>query len=71
MAVQRWLIQQGCLRTSVVQPAFGQKASEAVKRFQRDNGLKVNGFVDLPTQRLMEADPAFLALVEAEPDPET
>ncbi|MBR4711239.1 MAG: peptidoglycan-binding protein [Clostridia bacterium] len=65
-AVQRYLQQTGWLKTTRVQSQITETVVKAIKRYQKNAGLRVTGEVDLETRALMEQDPLFLQLVAEE-----
>ena len=73
-ALQEKLIYTGYLKDREATGVYGQYTADAVKAFQEEHGLKVNGIANLSTQKLLESayeqaqrsDPAVWLVVDEE-----
>ncbi|MBR2661976.1 MAG: CHAP domain-containing protein [Clostridia bacterium] len=58
-AVMQFLYQNGYLKEKDLSEQFTDKGFTALKKFQKENGLKISGKVDIETRTLIEHDPDF------------
>ena len=63
-AVMLFLYRKGFLKEAQVdEKQFTDKGSAALKKYQKANGVKATGIVDIGTRTVMEADPEFQELL--------
>lgn len=57
--IMTFLVRKGYLKESQYSDQFTDKGSAALRKYQKENGLKSTGMVDIETRALMEQDPLY------------
>ena len=58
-SVMAFLLKKGYLKEKDYHSQFTNKGTDALKKYQKENGIKVSGKVDIATRAVMEQDPDF------------
>ena len=62
-AIMKFLIRKGFLNEDQYSKCFNDRGYAALKKYQKANGLKASGVVDIETRAFMEKDPEFLEIM--------
>ncbi len=62
-AVMAFLVQKGFLKEEQMSDQFTEKGYEALRKYQKENGINATGKVDIETRAFMEQDPDFIRIL--------